>query len=262
MNKGTRTFLAVLLALGLTGSLGMLLRQSVQLQAAEESYAQAGALAAPPDMEQPLTEASKSPAEEPAPPADEYAARLLELDIGALQAVNEEVLGWLEIPGTAVSYPLVQGTDNQYYLEHTWNKESSAAGAIFLETQCNGDLSGFNTVVYGHRMRDGSMFGSLKYYKEQSYREEHPFIYMTDGQVCRRYEVFAAYEVSVTGTAYQLGFPGEEDRQAFLDDCTTRSVIETGVRPTVHDQILTLSTCTGKGHATRWVVQARLPGDV
>ena len=260
MNKGSRTFLAVLLALVLTGSAGMFLRQTVQLQTAEESYAQAEAMAVPPDIEMLLIEEPKSPV--PAAPVDEHAARLLEVDIGALQAVNEEVLGWLEIPGTAVSYPLMQGPDNQYYLEHTWDRELSAAGAIFLESQCNSDLSGFNTVVYGHRMRDGSMFGPLKHYKEQSYWEEHPFAYVTDGQVCRRYEVFAAYEVSVTGTAYQLGFPGEEDRQAFLDDCTTRSVIETGVRPTVHDQILTLSTCTGKGHATRWVVQARLPGDV
>ena len=262
MNKGTRTFLAVLLALVLTGSLGMLLRQTAQLQVAEESYAQAEATAAPPDIEMPIAEEPESPVEAPTAPVDEHAARLLELDIGALQAVNEEVLGWLEIPGTAVSYPLVQGTDNQYYLEHTWDRESSASGAIFLETQCNSDLSGFNTVVYGHRMRDGSMFGSLKYYKEQSYWAEHPFIYMTDGQVCRRYEVFAAYEVSVTGMTYQIGFSGEEDRQAFLEDCTARSVIETGVVPTVHDRILTLSTCTGKGHATRWVVQARLPGDL
>ena len=259
LNKGIRTFLTVLLALVLTGSAGMFLRQAVQLQAAEESYAQAEAMAAPPDIEMPLIEEPESPA--PAAPTDEHAARLLELDIGALQTVNEEVLGWLEIPGTAVSYPLVQGTDNQYYLEHTWDREPSAAGAIFLETQCSRDLSGFNTVVYGHRMRDGSMFGSLKYYREQRYREEHPFVYITDGQACRRYEVFAAYEVPVSGTAYQIGFPGEEDRQAFLEDCAARSVIETGVVPTVRDRILTLSTCTGKGHDARWVVQARLPGD-
>lgn len=262
MNKRTRTFLTVLLALMLTGSLGMLLRQDGQLRAAEESYAQAERITELVDTEVPLIEEPESPTEELAAPVDEHAARLLELDIGALQAVNEEVLGWLEIPGTAVSYPLVQGTDNQYYLEHTWDKAPSAAGAIFLESRCSGDLSGFNTVVYGHRMMDGSMFGSLKYYKEQSCWQEHPFVYVTDGRVCRRYEIFAAYEVSAAGIAYQIGFPGEEDRQAFLNDCTAQSVIETGVVPTVHDQVLTLSTCTGKGYATRWVVQARLPGDV
>ena len=261
LNRRTRTLLAVLLALALTGSLVRFLGRAAELRTAKESYAQAEAMAGPADMEAPLAEDPESPAEEPPAPVDEHAARLLELDIEALQAVNGDVLGWLEIPGSAVSYPLVQGTDNQYYLEHTWNREPSAAGAIFLETRCDGDLSGFNTVVYGHRMMDGSMFGSLKYYKEQSYWAEHPFIYIADGQACRRYEIFAAYEVPVTGTAYQIGFPGEADRQAFLDDCTARSVIETGVCPTACDQILTLSTCTGKGHAARWVVQARLPGE-
>ena len=261
MPNNMRVTLLVLLTLVLTGSLGMLLRQTAQLRAAEESYAQAAAITAQPDTTPPAAEEPESPTEAPDAPVDEHAARLLELDIGALQAVNEEVLGWLEIPGTVVAYPLVQGADNQYYLEHTWDKAPSAAGAIFLESRCDGALSGFNTVVYGHRMMDGSMFGSLKHYKEQRYWEEHPFVYVTDGQTCRRYEVFAAYEVSVSGAAYQIGFSGEEDKQAFLDDCTARSVIDTDVVPTAHDQILTLSTCTGKGHATRWVVQARLPGD-
>ena len=261
MNKKIRAALIVLLALVLVGSLGMLLRQSMQYRAAEESYTQAKELAEPfpPPVEEPEEPTEEEPVEEEAPaPADEYAAELQNKDIDALREVNSDVLGWIEIPGTAISYPLVQGTDNQYYLEHTWKKEASSVGSIFLEAKSSADLSDFNTVVYGHRMLNGSMFASLKYYKDQSYWAEHPYVYITDGQVCRRYEIFAAYEVSITGTTYQIVFPDEESKQAFLDTCTGWSVIDTDVTPTVQDQILTLSTCTGNGHATRWVVQAVL----
>lgn len=263
MNKKIRTALIVLLALVLVGSLGMLLWQSMQYRTGEESYAEAEALAEPstPPVQKPEEPAEEEPTEEEPPaPADEYAAELQNMDIDALRAVNSDVLGWIEIPGTAISYPLVQGTDNQYYLEHTWKKEASSVGSIFLEAKSSADLSDFNTVIYGHRMLNGSMFASLKYYKDQSYWAEHPYVYITDGQICWRYEIFAAYEVSTTGTTYQIGFPDEESKQAFLDTCIGWSVIDTGVIPTVQDQILTMSTCTGNGHATRWVVQARLPG--
>ena len=128
-----------------------------------------------------------------------------------------------------------------------------------MECRNSADLSDFNTIIYGHRMNNGSMFASLKYYKKQSYWAQHPYVYITDSNGSYKYEIFAAYEVSTIGSAYQIGFSGDESKQAFLDDCIGQSVIETGVTPTVQDRILTLSTCTGNGHATRWVVQARLP---
>ncbi|MEI3304556.1 MAG: class B sortase, partial [Dysosmobacter sp.] len=85
-------------------------------------------------------------------------------------------------------------------------------------------------------------------------------LYITDDNGSHKYEIFAAYEVSTAGTTYQIGFSGDASKQAFLDYCLGQSVIDTGITPTVHDKILTLSTCTGNGHATRWVVQARLKG--
>ena len=75
-----------------------------------------------------------------------------------------------------------------------------------------------------------------------------------------KYEIFAAYEVSTAGATYQIGFSGDQSKQAFIDYCLEQSVIDTGIIPTVYDRILTLSTCTGNGHATRWVVQAVLKG--
>ena len=80
---------------------------------------------------------------------------------------TSDVIGWIAIPGTEISYPLVQGTDSDYYLTHTWNQNSSAVGAIFMDCRCSADFSGFNTIVYGHRMNNGSMFAALKHYKSR-----------------------------------------------------------------------------------------------
>ncbi|MDD3346346.1 class B sortase [Oscillibacter sp.] len=264
VNRKLRIILIVILAAVFVGSAAMLLCRELDYQKGEETYAEAQSLVELPDftaLETPAVESA--PAEEGAagePYVDPYADALRSMDFTALREVNGDVLGWILIPGTPISYPLVQGTDNFYYLKHTWKKQSSAVGAIFLESRSSGDLSDFNTVVYGHRMNNGSMFASLKNYKKQSYWASHPCVYLTDDTGSHKYDIFAAYEVSTSGETYQIGFSGQESKQAFLDYCVAQSVIQTGITPTVNDRVVTLSTCTGNGHATRWVVQAVLRG--
>jgi len=256
----------ILLGLVFAGSVGMLFYRNSEYKEGEEAYAEAEALVQLPDLTDlpaPVveTESSENGIEQ-AVYVDPYADALRNMDFTALREVNSDVLGWITIPSTVISYPLLQGTDNQYYLKHTWKKWSSAVGAIFLDCQNSRDMSDFNTVVYGHRMNNGSMFASLKYYKKQSYWSAHPYVYITNDYGSHRYEIFAAYEVSTAGKTYQIGFSGDETKQAFLDYCMEQSVIDTGITPTVYDKILTLSTCTGNGHSTRWVVQAMLKGEV
>jgi sortase B len=188
--------------------------------------------------------------------ADPYIEALQSIDLAALQAENSEVLGWIFIPDTKVNYPVLQTGDNEYYLTHTWQKTSSSTGSIFLDYRNSGDMSDFNTLIYGHRMANGSMFRALANYTTQSYWEEHPSVYFVDAAGCRRYDVFAAYEVSVVGISYETVFADEAAKQDFIDQCLARSGITTGVQPTASDRILTLSTCTGRGYSTRWVVQA------
>jgi sortase B len=189
---------------------------------------------------------------------DPHYDAMKEVDLTALREVNPDVIGWIRIPGTQIDYPLMQGEDNQYYLERTWKGEPNAAGSIFLEQHCSADLSDFNTIIYGHRMKNGSMFAALKYYNKMDYLQEHPYVYILDDAGLHRYEVFSAYEASVTGTTYRLAIEDDEIKQKFIDDCSGWSVIETGVEPTIRDRMLTLSTCTGRGYETRWVVQAVL----
>ena len=264
MKRKIRRGLMVLLALIFAGSLGMVIYRTMEYKEGEEIYAEAAELVQLPDLSDlpdPVLEETEETEEADAPVyVDPYADALRNMDFAALREVNSDVLGWILIPNTVISYPLVQGDDNQYYLKHTWKKWTSAVGAIFLEYQNSPDFSDFNTIIYGHRMNNGSMFASLKNYKKQSYWAAHPYVYITDDNGSHKYEIFAAYEVSTAGTTYQIGFSGDASKQAFLDYCLGQSVIDTGITPTVHDKILTLSTCTGNGHATRWVVQARLNG--
>ena len=283
MKKRIRAVIVMLTALVFLGSSAMVAYQHYQYYLGEQAYAQAEELAGMPDlaaietqMELPFVDpdvlpevpvpmagepgesAAQTEPEESEPVAwvDPYAEVLAAMDFKALQQVNGDVLGWILIPGTPVSYPLVQGEDNDEYLDTTWRGSRSSVGSIFLECRNSRDLSDFNTMIYGHRTQNRSMFGSLKDYASQNYWQEHPCLYITDESGCSTYRVFAAYEVEVTGLTYRLGFEDDTDKQEFLDFCTAQSVIRTGIVPTAEDRIVTLSTCTGFGHDTRWVVQA------
>ena len=269
MNRKLRIGLILCLAVVFLGGLGAMVYRNVQLQKSEAAREEAEALAQQPEEEPEQPEPKEEipeeiPPEEPkgwqeAPVQDDpqYEA-MREIDLAALREVNPDVVGWIRIPGTEIDYPLMQGEDNQYYLERTWKGEPNAAGSIFLEQHCSADLSDFNTIIYGHRMKNGSMFAALKYYNTVEYLQEHPYVYILDDAGPHRYEVFSAYEASVTGTTYRLAIKEDEMKQKFIDDCSGWSVIETGVEPTIRDRMLTLSTCTGRGYETRWVVQARL----
>ena len=268
MSPKVRKILIAALALVLCISIGMLIRQTLQYREGEAEYAEAEALVELPDLSDleptpvPETQPEPEPEEEKPVYVDPYADALAAMDFAALREVNSDVLGWILVPGTAISYPLLQGDDNSYYLNHTWKKWTNVVGSIFLECQNSPDLTDFNTIIYGHRMNNGSMFASLKYYKKQSYWAQHPTVYITDDNGVHCYQIFAAYEISTAGDTYRLGFSSDQDKQAYIDYCLSKSVIDTGLTPTVYDRILTLSTCTGNGHATRWVVQALLRGEV
>ena len=283
MKGKIRRFMMVLAAVAFVGSSAMVGYQHYQYHLGEQAYTQAEELAGIPDftvlvqepvkpvkIPEPVVPTAQEPEVLPAAPeteseqqeepvwVDPYADALAAMDFSALREVNGEVLGWILIPDTPVSYPLMRGEDNQKYLNTTWRGSRSSVGSIFLECQNSGDLSDFNTIIYGHRTANRSMFGSLKDYARQEYWQAHPYIYITDVGGCKTYAVFAAYEVGVKELTYRIGFDGEEDRTQFLDFCTAQSVIDTCVTPSADSRVLTLSTCTGTGHETRWVVQAVL----
>lgn len=271
MKQRTRTLLTVLLVAVFAGSSAMLLRQHIGNRQAEEAYSQAQQLAS--RQQEPTDPTQTIPAEtEPQvtqPPEmiwvpaeveeeDPHMTELAQLDLSALREVNEDVLGWIRIPGTKVDYPFLQGEDNEYYLKTTWDFKKWDSGSIFLECENSPDMTDFNTIVYGHNMNNGSMFASIRQYANQNYFEKHPYIYLLTDEGVWRYEIFSSYRASVESPAYGLSFRQRETRENFVAAALENSVIETGIVPELTDRILTLSTCSGAGYSTRWVVHGRL----
>ena len=282
MKRKLRNGISVLLAMVFVVSGALVIRQMHDYHAADKTYdaAQDLAVSATPEpapavmpeptpveepdlIEDPVPMVSEPVEEDPVQDVlEENAQFLMALDLDVLRQTNERVLGWIHIPDSAIDYPLLQVQNNNEYLRRAWDGTPNQAGCIFLECKNSRDFSDFNTLIYGHYMRNGKMFGSLHYYQEQEYRDAHPYIYIVTDESVRRYEVFAAYEADVVSNTYRLYFEDDARKQSVLDYYLDSSVVESDIVPTVEDHILTLSTCTGTGtYDTRWVVQAVLTGE-
>lgn len=184
------------------------------------------------------------------------------VDFQELQAMNPDIYAWIEIPGTEVNYPIVQSaSDREYYLDHTIEGAEGLPGSIYTENLNTTTFQDKNTVVYGHNMRDKSMFGGLKYYADSAYMEEHKQIYIYTPEHIYTYEVFGAVTYDDRHLLLSYDFNNTEDYQAFLDSLSQMRNMNTYInkeRPvTTEDRILTLSTCTGN-EQQRFLVEAVL----
>lgn len=176
--------------------------------------------------------------------------------IKALKETNADVLGWVKINGTDVDYPIAAGVDNVFYLKHMIDKTYNEYGAIFMDMRNHVDFSNRHTVIYGHNALNGSMFGSLKNYKNEEYFKEHPLITIYQEDQVLVYEVFGFGEIKVTSDIYMFDF---EDDQTFMNFSKELcNQLNTDAVLNVDDKILTLSTCTDYNDAKRFIVSAKL----
>ncbi|MBR4290197.1 MAG: class B sortase [Oscillospiraceae bacterium] len=196
----------------------------------------------------------------PAPvEGDPVMEEMAQINLAALREKNPDVVGWIRIPDTNVDYPLMQGEDNDFYLNHTWEKEPNSVGSIFLEYLNSPDLTDYNTIVYGHNMNNNSMFGDLEKFSLTQYWEAHPYVYIVSDAGVYRYEIFAFCNADVESLTYGMRPQRQDTKEKFLNLSLEASWIDTGIVPPVTDRILTLSTCSGTRYTHRYVVQARLP---
>ncbi|MDO4516172.1 MAG: class B sortase [Bacillota bacterium] len=165
MKQHIRKLVIVVLALVFVLSAAMTVIRTLQYRSADQAAQDAQDLVG---LIKPLT--SPDPLAE-----DSYAKTLFGLDFSSLTAINDEVIGWILVPGTELSQPILKGIDNQYYLSHNWRNEYNPSGAVFMEELCTPDFSDFNTILYAHRMNNDSMFGFLKYYQNEAYLQAHLF---------------------------------------------------------------------------------------
>lgn len=190
---------------------------------------------------------------------DEQPVAPVSIDFDSLRSINEDVIGWIYMEALPeISYPVVQGEDNNFYLHQTYEKNYNFAGTIFIDYENKRDFSDCNTLVYGHNMKNGSMFGHLKKFAEdqETYNKSKYFWILTP-EKNYRYEIISAYTTGVNSDTYTL-FKGPGDEfQKYLETIRGYSEIKTDAEDlTIKDKIVTLSTCTGN-EATRFVVQGR-----
>ncbi len=180
------------------------------------------------------------------------------VDYDALAAINPDFIGWLYLDGTVINYPVVQGEDNSYYLNHVFEGEQHKYGSIFMDSRNHARFWDTNTVIYGHRMNSGAMFGTLIEYKNQEYYDQHPVFMLYTKEQVYRLEIFAAYEVDAKMENVPFNFATDEQYRAYLDSAIAQSNIQTDVSVEVTDRIVTLSTCTKTSQSKRFIVQAKL----
>lgn len=175
--------------------------------------------------------------------------------IARLREENPDVIGWIKFDNLELSYPVMQGEDDEYYLKHTFSGEANAAGSIFMEAANSPDFNDSHTIIYGHNMKNKSMFGALKTYKTEDFYPGNEYFTIYTPDKVYRYEIFAYYDIPMDGEIYSVQFEPGGVFQKIIDNMCKRSYYDTKIHPESTEKIITLSTCSTKGN--RFVVNAR-----
>lgn len=187
------------------------------------------------------------------------------LKVIELQKVNSDIVGWLEIEGTNINYPVLQGEDNQYYMTHDYKKEESRSGSLFLDKDYDWTIPSSNLLIYGHNIKNGLMFQDLLKYENESFYKEHPEIRFTTKNEDFEYEIISVFksrvyykfEKNVFRYYYFINAETEKEYNDFVNNAKTASLYDTGKNAKYRDQLITLSTCSYHTEDGRFVVVAR-----
>lgn len=217
---------------------------SLSAELREQAYGQTG--------DQPAGEEGGT--EEPGgyPNAEENARWFAEL-----KKINPDIIGWIRIEGTSIDYPVMYTDNNDYYLSHTYQGTPNSAGSIFLEAANAPDFEDYHSLIYGHNMKNGSMFAGLHSFADPSYYGEHSRIYLETPVGSREYQIFSCHMVEAEDELYQIDFLPGEAYTEFLNRLKALSEYDTGIEVSGEDKVITLSTCKGNG-TLRYVLHAKL----
>ena len=166
------------------------------------------------------------------------------VDWDYLASVNSDIVGWLYCPGTVINYPVVQSPDHDYYLNHGFDGSSNTSGTLFADRDSVAGVTQSNLIIYGHNMKDESMFGTLKGYVDKSYYDEHPvFYYLTPSQ-SYRVELLCAHIVDAVSENFPTYFSSSESQQTYLNNITSSAYWINYDAVSTEYQLITFSTCT------------------
>ncbi|MBP3040683.1 class B sortase [Bacillaceae bacterium Marseille-Q3522] len=170
---------------------------------------------------------------------------------------NHDYVGWLKVDGTKIDYPVVKGDDNNFYLTHNFSKEIDFAGAIFMDFRNSGKTLDKHMVLYGHHMKDNSMFGNLENYFEDGFYQNHNIITFDFQGSTYNWEIFSVY-TEEDGYLMKTDFRSDDEFTAYVQEIKEKSVISSKTAVTGNDTILSLSTCTNDSENGRIIVHAKL----
>ena len=177
----------------------------------------------------------------------------LKIDFAALKAINADAAAWLYSPGTVIDYPVMKAEDYSYYLDHLPDGTRNANGALFIDYNCAADFSDPLTVIYGHHMKSGRMFGSLKGYKNQAYYDEHPYMYLYTEQGNYRLELLYGCLIGA-GQWRDRAFMYAANTGALLAYAAHNTTFSSTASYEEGDRIIALSTCSYEFDDARYVV--------
>lgn len=184
----------------------------------------------------------------------------IHIDFDKLKLINDEIVGWIYIPALEISYPVTQADDNDYYLHYTYEKTANSSGCVFMDCDSPSDLSDRNTFVYGHNMKNGSMFGKLKKFRsEKGLCDSNPYFYYFTPEKSYKFRIFSYYVTTADSDSY---YSPETDEQydnyiAKLCDKSDYAGGQT-INYSGRQNLMTLSTCSGRHTNYRMLVHGIL----
>jgi len=185
-------------------------------------------------------------------------AWMSQVDHAKLMEMNGDYRCWIYAPGTQIDYPIVQSDDNGHYLKRMLNGERNSAGTLFIDYRNLPDFQDPNTLIYGHHMRNDSMFGTLTDYAAQTYYEGHPIMLMMSPKEIFLLQIFAGYTTSDKDHCYDIAISDEEDMAAFIGEALQKSDFDSGVQVDTVDRLVTLSTCAYAFDDARYILIGRI----
>lgn len=255
MSKNQKILLAVMAAVAAIGLIVLGWYISAQRHK-EDIYTQ---------MREQAAQSQATPVETEQPDEPEEAPYVSPVDFAALQQTNPDIYAWLELPGLEIAYPVLQHPeDDSYYLNTTVDGKSGLPGSIYTEKISGKDFTGFNTVIYGHNMKNGTMFGKLKKYRDASVLEQNRDVYIYLPTEARHYRIFAAVVYSDAYLPYYYDFTTEEGCMSFAASLSetknSASRVLDDIEITPESSLITLSTCIGGQPNNRYLVVAAYVG--
>ncbi|MCD7724787.1 MAG: class B sortase [Clostridiales bacterium] len=240
---------------------------SVRHRRAQEELAAAAAPLGTSESVPETEEAVSEPAPEMQTQKDDTQEPAVMGKLANLYAQNNDLVGWLSIAGMEIDYPVMQCGDNQYYLHHDFYGEEDKYGCLFVKDIADVDTPGTNFIIYGHNMKDGSMFGDLDAYREEAFYREHTELTFETLYEERTYEIMAVflsrvYQSDEEGFRYYEFYQAdnEEEFLDFYDNVKALALYDTGVEAAFGDTFITLSTCAYHEEDGRLVVVAKRVG--